>query len=74
MSEYDPASGLTYGEWLRRKTLQVLPKGRTWATRDQRSTKRRPDGVLYQETVDQLGHMTREHGDGRRDVEIRLRG
>ncbi|WP_431903621.1 hypothetical protein [Nonomuraea sp. bgisy101] len=69
---WDPASGETFGEYARRKNLQVRPVGWTWRTRDQVSTGRREDGVPFERRVDQLGNETREHSDGRRDAIINL--
>jgi hypothetical protein len=64
---------MTFGEYMRSKAVQVRPAGWTWATRDQVATGRREDGVLFEHRVDQLGHETTEHADGRRDATINLR-
>jgi hypothetical protein len=74
MPQWDPESGVTFGEYVRSKRPQILSGGRTWATRDQVSEGRGSDGVAFKHVVDQLGHETREHADGRRDVTINLRG
>ena len=73
MPGFDPAVHGTYGAYLREKNLQVRGQGFTWATRDQVSEGRREDGTRFKHTVDQLGHETREHADGRRDATINLR-
>ncbi|GII87054.1 hypothetical protein Ssi03_50440 [Sphaerisporangium siamense] len=65
--------GITYGEKLRRKGLQIRPRGWTDATRDQHAFGRRADGVRWKRTRDQLGHDTTEHADDRVDVQINLR-
>lgn len=69
---WDPASGIPFGEYMRAKGIQVRPSGWTWRTRDEVRQGRRPDGVAVKRTVDQLGHETTEHADGRRDVTINL--
>lgn len=69
---WNPDSGLTFGQYMRSKGVQVRAVGWTWRTRDQVTTGRRVDGVAVKHTVDQLGHETTEHADGRRDVTINL--
>lgn len=71
MSEYDPASGIPYAEWLKDKGVGHMQ--RTWATKDQVRDARRDDGTRVKETTDQLGHQVTEHADGRQDVNINLR-
>lgn len=75
MPQLDPEEpGITYGEKLRRKHLQVRPTGWTEATRDQHTYgQRAEDGVRYRRTRDQLGHDVTEHADDRVDVTINLR-
>lgn len=78
MPEFDPSSGITYGQYLRNKGIQVMPGGRTWVTRDQVTEGRTDDGARFKRTRDQLGHDVTERtdADGRthRDVAINLRG
>lgn len=73
MPEYDPSSGITYGEWLRRKGIQVRPSGWTWQTRDQVLE----DTPARRTVRDQCGHdvteRTDERGGYHRDVQINLR-
>lgn len=71
MATYGPNGDMTYIEWQRWKAAGSMK--RTWNTADQVSDGRRDDGVRFQRRVDQLGHETREHADGRRDVTINLR-
>ncbi|MGW4425814.1 hypothetical protein [Streptosporangium sp. NPDC004631] len=71
---WDPRSGITFGEYLRRKSLQTPPAGGwTYATRDQHAYGERPDGVSFRATTDQLGNVVTEHADGRQDVTINLK-
>ncbi|MEU4226242.1 hypothetical protein AB0F17_18240 [Nonomuraea sp. NPDC026600] len=69
---WDPASGITYGEWLRRKGIQVRPAGWTWATRDQVLA----DSPTRKTVRDQAGNDVTERTDAsgyHRDVQINLR-
>ena len=70
---WDPRSGITFGEYLRRKHVQTPPAGGwTYATRDQRTYGTRDDGVKWVSVRDQAGHDTTVHDDGRQDVRINL--
>ncbi|MFB4276037.1 hypothetical protein ACBJ59_12135 [Nonomuraea sp. MTCD27] len=69
---WDPERDGPFGEYVKAKNIQVRPAGFTYVTRDQVTTGRRADGVAVKHTVDQLGHETTEHADGRRDVTINL--
>lgn len=78
---WDATSGQTFGEYMRAgaglgeaESVDVVLGETTWATRDQVTQGPRDGGrVSYQDRVDQLGHRTREHADGRRSVRIVLR-
>lgn len=69
---WDPERDGPFGAYVKAKNLQVRPAGWTWRTRDQVVEDRRADGVAVKHIVDQLGHETTEHADGRRDVTINL--
>lgn len=76
MSEYDPARDGPYGAWLRAKGIQIIPRGRTHATKDQVREGRTEDGVRWKRVRDQLGHEVTQYATGRQDVRINfgLRG
>lgn len=70
---WDPRSGTTFGEYLRRKHIHTPPTGGwTYATKDRHSYGERADGVSFRATTDQLGNIVTEHADGRQDVTINL--
>lgn len=71
MPEFDPASGLTYGEWLRAKNIQARPEGWSHATRDQvREYRSEKDGRRVKDVTDQLGNHVVGHGRDSQSVVI----
>lgn len=70
---WDPASGITFGEYARSKNLQIRPAGWTWTTRDQVLV----DSPTRKTVRDQAGNDVTERSDEsgyHRDVTINLRG
>lgn len=74
---WDPESGITFGEYMRAKSIQVRPAGWTWTTRDQVAEGRNQAGERFKTTTDQLGNQVTERTDAkgrqRKDVNIILR-
>ncbi|MEU6710011.1 hypothetical protein ABZ897_00915 [Nonomuraea sp. NPDC046802] len=70
---WDPASGITFGQYMRLKGVQVRPAGWTWQTRDQVLE----DSPTRRTVRDQVGNDVTERTDDKggyhRDVAINLR-
>lgn len=69
---WDPESGLTFGQYMRAKSVQVRPAGWTWRTRPQVLE----DSRMRRTVRDENGHDVTErsdaHGGYHRDVTINL--
>lgn len=71
MSEFDPAAGLTYGEWLRRKNIHTRPQGWSYVTCDQvREYRSGKDGRRVKDVTDQFGNRVIGHGRDQQSVVI----
>ena len=70
---WDPASGVTFGEYARRKRLQVRPDGWTWATRDQVLEDTPTRLTVRDQAGNDVTERTDEKGGYHRDVQINLR-
>ncbi|MFC4006648.1 hypothetical protein ACFOY2_05410 [Nonomuraea purpurea] len=70
----DSEDGLTYGERLRRKAIQVRAGGWSWNTRDQVTEWRTADGGHFKKVTDQAGHETTQETtpDGRERQHVRI--
>lgn len=70
---WDPESGLTFGEYMRDKGIQVRPSGWTWATRDQVVEDSRTRKTVRDQAGHEVTERTDERGRDHRDVHIYLR-
>ncbi|KAB8186857.1 hypothetical protein FH608_046040 [Nonomuraea phyllanthi] len=70
---WDPASGITFGQYMRAKGVQVRPAGWSWQTRDQVLEDSPTRKTVRDQAGNDVTERTDEHGGYHRDVSINLR-